>query len=104
MRYSEMSRHVWILWNQARYLYPIHPVYRSWIVERTVERVLDAQAHHDDAANELGLHLLHDYRDRLNPTERLRFTFWWQHVMNHGFDGDNPMKHLHKTKPKVAAK
>lgn len=103
MRYHELRRHVWILWREARYLDPIDPVYRSWIVARTVERVLDAQLHHDGAADELGLHLLHDYRDQFDSTERLRFAFWWQHVMNFGFDSDNPLKNLHKPKPKVNA-
>lgn len=102
MRYAELSRHVWMLWEQARYRYFIDPDYRTWIVARTVERVLDATAAADNAADELGLHLLHDYRARFDSTERLRFAFWWQHVMQHGFDGDNPMAHLHK-KGKVAA-
>lgn len=102
MRYIEFSRHVWMLWREARHLDPIDPGYRDWIVARTIERVLDATLAHDQAPTELGLHLLHDYRNQFNPTERLRFAFWWQHVMEHGFDGDNPMAHLHK-KAKVTA-
>lgn len=93
---------MWILWREARHRDPVPPVYREWIVARTVERVLDAQAHHDNAAEELGEHLAHDYRDRIDTAELPRFQFWWQHVMNHGFNGDNPLKHLHK--PTVKAK
>lgn len=96
MRYTEFRRHVWMLWREARHLDTIQPEYRSWIVSKTVERVLDAQLHHDDAPGELGVHLLHDYRKQFDSTERLRFAFWWQHVMEHGFNGDNPMAHLHK--------
>lgn len=91
-----------MLWREARFGDGIHPDYRSWIVDRTVERVLDAQLHHDNAPTELGLHLLHDYQGHLNQTERIRFGFWWQHVMNHGFHSDNPLRHLHK--PKVGTK
>lgn len=96
MRYAELRRHVWMLWREARHRHPIDGPYREWIVERTVERVLDAQAGHDNAATELGLHLLHDYRDQFDSTERLRFAFWWAHVMEHGFDGENPLSHIHK--------
>lgn len=96
MRYAELRRHVWMLWREARHLDTIQPEYRSWIVARTVERVLDAQLHNDNASDELGLHLLHDYRTQFDSTERLRFAFWWQHVMEHGFNGDNPLAHLHK--------
>lgn len=96
MRYAELRRHVWMLWCEARYRYPIPPDFRAWIVSRTVERVLDAQARHDDAAGELGVHLLYDYNPRFDSTERLRFAFWWQHVMEHGFDGENPLSHIHK--------
>lgn len=96
MRYVEFRRHVWMLWCEARHLYPIDKDYRAWIVARTVERVLEAQLHHDDASGELGVHLLYDYADKFNSTERLRFAFWWQHVMEHGFDADNPLAHLHR--------
>lgn len=98
MRYTEFRRHVWMLWREARFGDGIHPDYRSWIVARTVERVIDAALHHDNAPTELGAHLLHDYTPRLDPSERHRFQFWWQHVMNFGFDADNPLKHLHKQK------
>lgn len=96
MRYIEFRRHVWMLWREARHKDTIQPEYREWVVQKTVERVLSAQVAHDDAAEELGLHLLHDYREQFDSTERLRFAFWWQHVMEHGFDGENPMSHLHK--------
>lgn len=96
MRYAEFRRHVWMLWREARHRDPIDKPFRDWIASRTVERILDAQLHHDNAATELGLHLLHDYRDQFDSTERLRFAFWWAHVMEHGFNGDNPLKHLHK--------
>ncbi|MCO4257393.1 hypothetical protein [Pseudarthrobacter cellobiosi] len=103
MRYQEFRRHVWILWREARHRDPIPPEYRAWIVARTVGRVMEAQWALDakagkltDAATELGLHLLYDYARHFDSTERLRFAFWWQHVMEHGFNGDNPLAHLHK--------
>ena len=96
MRYAELRRHVWMLWREARHKDLIPPEYRAWIVNKTVERVLDAQLHHDDASGELGVHLLYDYARHFDSIERLRFAFWWQHVMEHGFDGENPLSHLHK--------
>lgn len=103
MRYRELRTHVWTLWREARYGDQIDAPYRAWIISRTNERVLDAQLVHDDAAGELGVHLLHDFREQFDSTERLRFAFWWQHVMEHGFDGDNPLRHLHKPKATVPA-
>ena len=97
MRYAELRSHVWMLWCEARHRYTIEPPFRAWIVERTVERTLEAQVHHDNATDELGKHLAHDYRAHLrDDQEQSRFAFWWQHVMNHGFSGDNPLAHIHK--------
>ncbi|MFC0456740.1 hypothetical protein ACFFGR_09320 [Arthrobacter liuii] len=104
MRYVELRRHVWMLWERDRYGYVIDPTYREWIVARTVERVINATLHHDDAPAELGAHLLHDYTPRLDPVERPRFQFWWQHVMEYGFDGENPLRHLHKPTVKAGTK
>lgn len=105
MRYAELSRHVWMLWCEARHLHPIDPPYRAWIVERTIERALEAALHHDHAVDELGLHLLADYSPRLDLVERNRFVFWWAHVMDHGFNADSPLAHLHKPqRRKVGAK
>lgn len=104
MRYAEFSRHVWVLWLEARHQHPIDPPYRAWIVDRTVERALDAQVHHDHAVDELGLHLLHDYTPHLpDLLERNRFVFWWHHVMERGFNTDNPLAHLHKPARRKAA-
>lgn len=100
MRYAELSRHVWILWCEARHLAPVDPQYRKWITERTIDRVFDASMATDNAPDELCKHLAHDYR--LESTELLRFNFWWNHVMEKGFDADNPLAHLHK-KARVAA-
>lgn len=94
MRYAELRRHVWILWREARFLDPVDPQYRRWIAARTLGRVFDAATVCDNAANELCKHLAHDYR--LDGTELLRFTFWWNHAMEKGFNGENPLKHLHK--------
>lgn len=101
MRYSELSRHVWMLWREARHGDAIDKPYRAWIVSRTVERVLDATLHHDRAPEELGLHLLHDFRPRMDSDERLKFAFWWRHVMEHGFDGVNPLASLRAGKVAV---
>lgn len=94
MRYVEFSRHVRILWQQARHGYALDPQYREWIVERTIDRIFDATLHHDNAPDELGKHLAWDYR--LEGQEHDRFNHWWQHVMEHGFNTPNPLSHLHK--------
>jgi hypothetical protein len=99
MRYAELRRHVWMLWREARYLDPIDGPYRKWITERTLDRVFEAALVTDDAPDELAKHLAHDYR--FDNLERSRFMFWWNHVMEKGFDSDNPLAHLHK---KVAVK
>jgi hypothetical protein len=72
------------------------PQYRKWIVERTHDRICDAALVADDAPDELGTHIAHDYR--LDGKELDRFRFWWQHVLEHGFDSPNPLAHLHKGK------
>jgi hypothetical protein len=94
-RYAEMSRHVRILWAQARYGGEIDPTYRAWITMRTTDRLFDAMLAHDDATDELRKHLAHDYR--LEGQEPERFDFWWDHILDHGFDGPSPLKQLHKT-------
>lgn len=105
MRYHELRRHVWLLWREARHQDEIPAQYREWIVARTVERVIDAQLHHDNAAHELGQHLIHDYGRHIpDQTEHDRFHFWWDHVMNFGFNTPNPLRHLHKPRPKATTK
>lgn len=102
MRYQELRKHTWMLWREARYGDAIDPGYRKWAVGRTVEWTLEAHIADDRAIDELGLHLLHDFHDQFDSTERLRFAAWWDRVMDHGFDGDNPMKHLHPAKRETA--
>ncbi|WP_427130344.1 hypothetical protein [Pseudarthrobacter sp. S9] len=94
MRYAELRRHVWILWCEARHLHMIDSQYRRWITEQTLARVFDASVAADNAPDELAKHLAHDYR--LDGTELLRFMFWWNHIMEKGFSGDNPLAHIHK--------
>ena len=96
MRYADLSRHVWILWSEARYGHEVDPAYRKWIVERTHDRICDAALADDTAPDELGKHLVWDYR--LVDQEKMRFNFWWAHVLNNGFDADNPLAGLHKKK------
>lgn len=96
MKYADLSKYVRMLWGEARYGHSLDPTYRGYVVERVNELLIMTRPGDLDKLRD---HLAFDYR--LDTIETQRFTFWWTHITEKGFNAGNPLSHLHAGKVKV---